>query len=65
MRIINDITLMGRLLPKYLDLPEADNQGILGLEVKYDEYLQGTNGKNPHVNRCEGELRSRMPGRAD
>lgn len=23
----------------------ADNQGILGLEVKYDSYLQGTNGK--------------------
>ena len=23
----------------------GDNQGIIGLEVKYDEYLQGTNGK--------------------
>ena len=23
----------------------ADNQGIVGLEVKYDEYMQGTNGK--------------------
>ncbi|MGN0141936.1 MAG: peptidoglycan D,D-transpeptidase FtsI family protein [Roseburia sp.] len=23
----------------------ADNQGIVGLEVKYDNYLQGTNGK--------------------
>ena len=23
----------------------ADNQGILGLEVKYDSYLQGTNGQ--------------------
>ena len=23
----------------------ADNQGILGLEVKYDSYLQGTSGK--------------------
>ena len=30
---------------KVLGFTGADNQGILGLEVKYDEYLQGTNGK--------------------
>lgn len=33
------------LASKVLGFTGADNQGILGLEVKYDEYLQGTNGK--------------------
>lgn len=35
----------GTLASKALGFTGADNQGILGLEVKYDEYLQGTNGK--------------------
>lgn len=35
----------GTLASKVLGFAGADNQGILGLEVKYDEYLQGTNGK--------------------
>lgn len=35
----------GTLASKVLGFTRADNQGILGLEVKYDEYLQGTNGK--------------------
>ena len=35
----------GTLATKVLGFTGADNQGILGLEVKYDEYLQGTNGK--------------------
>ncbi len=30
---------------KVLGFTGGDNQGILGLEVKYDEYMQGTNGK--------------------
>lgn len=30
---------------KVLGFTGADNQGILGLEVKYDDYLQGTDGK--------------------
>lgn len=30
---------------RVLGFTGADNQGILGLEVKYDEYMQGTNGK--------------------
>lgn len=33
------------LASKVLGFTGADNQGILGLEVKYDEYLQGLNGK--------------------
>lgn len=35
----------GTFASKVLGFTGADNQGILGLEVKYDEYLQGTNGK--------------------
>ena len=35
----------GTLASKVLGFTGADSQGILGLEVKYDEYLQGTNGK--------------------
>ena len=35
----------GTLASKVIGFTGADNQGILGLEVKYDEYLQGTNGK--------------------
>ena len=35
----------GTLASKVLGFTGVDNQGILGLEVKYDEYLQGTNGK--------------------
>lgn len=33
------------LASKVLGFTGSDNQGIIGLEVKYDEYLQGTNGK--------------------
>lgn len=33
------------LASKVIGFTGGDNQGIVGLEVKYDEYLQGTNGK--------------------
>lgn len=33
------------LASKVLGFTGADNQGILGLEVQYDSYMQGTNGK--------------------
>lgn len=33
------------LASKVLGFTGGDNQGIIGLEVKYDEYLQGTSGK--------------------
>ena len=33
------------LASKVLGFTGGDNQGIIGLEVKYDKYLQGTNGK--------------------
>ncbi len=33
------------LASKVLGFTGGDNQGIVGLEVKYDEYLQGTDGK--------------------
>ena len=35
----------GELASKVLGFTGADNQGILGLEVKYDELLQGTKGQ--------------------
>ncbi|MBQ7926376.1 MAG: peptidoglycan glycosyltransferase [Lachnospiraceae bacterium] len=34
----------GTLASKVLGFTGSDNQGILGLEVKYDQYLQGTPG---------------------
>ena len=33
------------LASKVLGFTGADNQGILGLEAKYDTYLSGTNGQ--------------------
>lgn len=33
------------LASKVLGFTGADNQGIIGLEVEYEEYLKGTNGK--------------------
>lgn len=33
------------LASKVIGFTGGDNQGIIGLEVKYDEYLQGINGK--------------------
>lgn len=35
----------GELASKVLGFTGGDNQGIIGLEVKYDKYLQGKNGK--------------------
>ena len=35
----------GDLASKVLGFTGADNQGILGLEVKYEEYLKGVNGQ--------------------
>ena len=34
----------GTLASKVLGFTGSDNQGIIGLEVKYDQYLQGTEG---------------------
>lgn len=35
----------GSLASKVMGFTGADNQGIIGLEVKYEEYLKGTDGK--------------------
>src|SRR5699024_11048074 len=35
----------GSLASKVLGFTGGDNQGIVGLEVQYDSYLQGTPGK--------------------
>jgi len=51
----------GTLASKVLGFTGADNQGILGLEVKYDEYLQGTNGKILTLTDARGiEIESRL-----
>ena len=42
----------GSLASKVLGFTGGDNQGIIGLEVKYDEYLQGTPGQIHH-HRCK------------
>ena len=44
MKIIRDITPLTAWLPRCWDLPAGDKPGIVGLEVKYDEYLQGEPG---------------------
>jgi len=50
----------GTLASKVLGFTGADNQGILGLEVKYDEYLQGTNGKILTLTDARGIGESRL-----
>lgn len=35
----------GRLASKVLGFTGGDNQGIIGLEVQYEKYLKGTDGK--------------------
>lgn len=35
----------GELASKVIGFTGSDNQGIVGLETKYDKYLKGTNGK--------------------
>ena len=42
------------LASKVLGFTGGDNQGIIGLEVKYEEYLKGTNGTIPTVTDARG-----------
>ena len=42
------------LASKVLGFTGADNQGILGLEAKYDTYLSGTNGQIPTLSDAGG-----------
>lgn len=44
----------GTLASKVLGFTGADNQGIIGLEVSYDDILQGTNGKILTVTTARG-----------
>ena len=39
------------LASKVLGFTGGDNQGIIGLEVMYEEYLKGINGKDPYHHR--------------
>lgn len=54
------------LASKVLGFTGADNQGILGLEVKYEEYLQGTNGTILTVTDAKGvEIDAEGEGRIE
>ena len=53
------------LASKVIGFTGGDNQGIVGLEVKYDEYLQGTDGNiltttNARGEEIEGEAEERI-----
>lgn len=43
----------GSLASKVIGFTGGDNQGIIGLEVKYEEVLRGQL-QNPDNNRCQG-----------
>ena len=45
MRTINDIIHMDVWHRKCWGFTGGDNQGIIGLEVQYEKYLKGTDGK--------------------
>lgn len=52
MRIKRYYTAMS-LAPRYWDLVVGgDKQGIIGLEVWYDDILKGMDGKNTHYHGC-------------
>ena len=53
------------LASKVLGFTGGDNQGIIGLEVKYEDYLKGENGKNSLDNRCQRSGTGRYSGRPD
>ena len=44
MKISSAIIHMETLASKVLGFTGGDNQGIIGLEVKYEKYLKGQNG---------------------
>ena len=51
----------GSLASRVLGFTGGDNQGIIGLEVKYDEILKGETGKDPYYHRCQRH-RTGQPG---
>ena len=42
-----------RLASRVLGFTGSDNQGIIGLEVKYEDVLKGTNGKDTEITEKE------------
>lgn len=56
----------GSLASKVIGFTGADNQGILGLEVRYDAILSGTPGKILTVTTAQGvEVKNRPEGRLE
>ncbi len=54
----------GELASKVLGFTGGDNQGIIGLEVKYEEYLKGTNGTILTTDGRQGRGAGRMRRRS-
>ena len=52
----------GRLASKVLGFTGGDNQGIIGLEVQYEKYLKGTDGKILTLTDAAGIASSRRQG---
>ena len=58
--------LYDELASKIIGFTGADNQGILGLEVKYDQWLKGNNGKILTVTDARGiEIKTWEEGRIE
>lgn len=53
------------LASKVLGFTGSDNQGIVGLEAKYDTYLSGSNGQILTLTDARGELKYREPKRTE
>ena len=57
---------MGSLASKVLGFTGSDNQGIIGLEVTYEEYLKGTSGQILTLTDARGvEIENAAEGRID
>ena len=56
----------GNLASKVLGFTGGDNQGIIGLEVKYENYLKGVNGMIPTTTDARGiELADTLEDRVE
>ena len=55
----------GKLASKVLGFTGGDNQGIIGLEVKYEEILKGKNGQDPDTDGCQRSGTGEDGGRPD
>ena len=55
MKILKDIIHMADLAAQVIGFCGNDNQGLDGIEAKYDDELKGTNGKIKRQTNAAGE----------